>query len=219
MFAPAILRFLFLSAATGCVICTFPGDEVCTEIAVPGVVVTVTDPAGQRVEGASLSVAGMGPRQACDDLGFGEYACGWEQSGLLTVFVEAEGFLPQVLDVEVEHDGCHPITVALPVLLEGDLVCTEEAVASVVLSFIDERGEAVPHVRASFSLDGEGERQACTSAGGTLICGVEQVGTVLVDVEAPGFEDALLQYEVAIDEAGCHPVTVFDEVVLAEECG
>ncbi|MEY3214532.1 MAG: hypothetical protein RIT28_5013 [Pseudomonadota bacterium] len=112
-----ILSFALLSSFTAC----FEKEVGCDDYAAASVVVTVLDEAGAPVEGAALDfdVVEADSHGPCDEVGAGEYVCGYEISGAMTISVVAEGFEPQELEVEVSltDDECHVETISETVTL------------------------------------------------------------------------------------------------------
>lgn len=79
----------------------------CTLEEVPGVMATVTgDPEAEVYW--SLANADMAPT-LCEDYGDGVWACGYESSGQFAIDVYGQTATESAL-VDVDHDGCHPIT-------------------------------------------------------------------------------------------------------------
>ena len=116
-FARLAASFALLATFTAC----FEKEVGCDDYAAASVMVTVLDDAGAPVDGAAVDfdVVEADSHGPCDDLGAGEYVCGYEVSGALTISVVAEGFEPQELEVEVSltEDECHVETVSETVTL------------------------------------------------------------------------------------------------------
>ncbi len=96
------------------------GDTSCTTELRYSVSVDVEDEAGDAVTGATVeySVDG-GAAVACEELQDGNYACGEEVEGDLTVTATADGLGTDEATVTVEADECHVIgeavTLTLPI--------------------------------------------------------------------------------------------------------
>lgn len=110
-FARLAACLALLSSFTAC----FEKEVGCDDYAAASVQLTVVDEAGDPVEGAQLDFESVeadlhGP---CDELGAGEYVCGYEVSGLVVITIEAEGYDPLELELEVglTDDECHVETV------------------------------------------------------------------------------------------------------------
>ena len=113
----ALIPCLLAASILGCDDPKDTGGYDCTTIAVSSVQVTLTDDAGAAISGASLTVSDdSGNTQDCEE-GSGQYICGWEMTGDLTISASAEGFEPAAQEVTVESDGCHPITEDLTIAL------------------------------------------------------------------------------------------------------
>ncbi len=106
---------LLLSLLLGC-----PSAETpdCTAIAIASVQVTVEDEAGGAITDATLSwTSDEGTPTTCENNGGGEFVCGWEVGGEMTIEVSADGFEDQTVGVTVASDECHVITEMITVTL------------------------------------------------------------------------------------------------------
>ena len=97
-----------------------PAD--CTDEALPAVRVFVTDSQRAHIEAAtllwSIPDAELAP-QDCFHLGGNAWACAEERYGDVEITVSDAGpYEPFSAIVEVEHDGCHPITETLDPVLQ-----------------------------------------------------------------------------------------------------
>jgi len=96
----------FVLASAGC-------ENTCDEIAVPGIVLKIVASDGQPVSMATISYTfdGRSHEDMCsDDLVPCSYFEIGDPAGRYEITIEAEGFEAQHLSVDLEHDGCHPIT-------------------------------------------------------------------------------------------------------------
>ena len=110
-----VLSALALAALAGC-----PTGEVCTDIAVASVTVRLQDAAGVDLSDAdvSFSTDGGGTFTPCDDAIVGQWVCGWELAGAITVRAEAVGYVTAEETVTVEADSCHVLGEDLELTLE-----------------------------------------------------------------------------------------------------
>jgi hypothetical protein len=207
-----------LAVAVGVVVlgvaCTKEVEFACTDQAEASVVLTLLDEAGLPVEGAAVTYqeAGGDPEPCGEDSG-GVWVCGMEVSGLLTLAVEAPGYQPQTVDVDVGADECHVITEALTVVLAAE--CTEELVPAVVVTVVDEAGAGVESALVTWGLAGYDMMPVeCEQVDSNVwSCAEEQLGEVELSIsDAGAFEDYFALIDVAHD--GCHPITVDHEAVL-----
>jgi hypothetical protein len=111
-----ILPLALLSAFTAC------GDKevACTEEARASAQLTLVDEAGAPVVGASVIAATDTGDLDCEDWdASGVYVCGYEVSGPFVISIEAEGFEPQEIELEVSltEDECHVETVQETVVM------------------------------------------------------------------------------------------------------
>ena len=105
-----------LSAFTAC----FEKEVACTEEARSSVQITLLDEAGAPVVGASVIASTDSGELECEDWeGAGVYTCGYEVSGAFLISIEAEGFEPAEVELEVSltDDECHVETVQETVVM------------------------------------------------------------------------------------------------------
>jgi hypothetical protein len=94
------------------------GETNCTTEARASVQLTVEDEAGSPIPDASLTwTEPDGVPTTCENMSAGEYVCGWEAAGELTIEVTATGFDTQQFGVTVGEDECHVITEMVTVTL------------------------------------------------------------------------------------------------------
>lgn len=99
----------------------------CTEISVPSVNITLRDPEGSPIKGATVrysvdcAAAGIPPCdvRSCDELDRpGQYGCGWGIAGRFVITANHQGFLEARRELTIEKDDCHPISQAVEITLE-----------------------------------------------------------------------------------------------------
>jgi|GEM_PF-3390457 len=151
--------------------------------------------------------------EACEQLG-SSFGCGVEADGRIEVMVEAQGHEEASHIVEVGQGQCHVEPEHLVVQLEP-LSCTAEAAPSVVLSLVDEQGQAIPGAFAGWGLPFDDSAwQECEALGTDFACGWEQSGILEVTAGAPGYQPWMQSIEVEAGE--CHVQTRYIEVALEE---
>ena len=188
------LVLLFLATCTGC----FPAQgELCDTGAVYSVQVEVSSSTGAPLPNAAVFFRVLDSDihddsqpnvvfEACEQLGSG-FGCGVEADGPIEVFVEADGHEEESHIVEVGQGQCHVEPEHLVVHLEP-LSCTTEAAPSVVLSLVDEQGQAIADAFAGWGLPiDDSAWQECEALGTDFACGWEQSGVVEVTAGAPGY--------------------------------
>ena len=92
-------------------------DFACTASIEYFVYVTVYNEDGSVIENASVSYSSDAMSGDCEMDSVGGHYCGEEQSGDVTIFVSAEGYVDTEQTVTVEADVCHVITEMLDVTL------------------------------------------------------------------------------------------------------
>jgi hypothetical protein len=192
--------------------CPLPDDGVvCTDMAASSVNVSVVDPDGAPIPGATVTYAvGEGDLANCDAMGDGTWVCGWEVAGDITIHVQAEGYEDHSQVVTVGADECHVIPERLDVVLEP-VECTAEVRPSVYATVLGMSGEDLTGVLVVFtSASGiagpceEGEADVWT-------CGEEVAGDVTVTAGADGHVPVSQTVTVGADE--CHVIT--ESITLA----
>jgi len=117
-FARLLAPLALLSAFTAC----FEKEVGCDDYAAASVQITLVDEAGDPVSGASVVATTEDGDIVCEDWdgsGVYVYVCGYEVSGLFEITIEAEGYDPLELELEVSltEDECHVETVQETVTL------------------------------------------------------------------------------------------------------
>ncbi len=99
----ALLLWFLVASSAGC------DPKICSNEARISLVVTVVNELGEPVTDATVTFAeGAAPAEPCG--GEGDYVCGQEVDGDLTIRVEREGYEPFEDVVHVAYDGCHVVT-------------------------------------------------------------------------------------------------------------
>jgi|GEM_PF-3230449 len=94
--------------------------------------------------------------------------------------------------------------------------CTDIAVGSVTLEVVDAETESpLPDADVSFTLDGGDAQSPAETDGNRFVLAYEEIGTFAVTVTADGYEQVERQYDIGLDEDGCHPVGEADTIELA----
>lgn len=198
LFVPAVLVALFA--------CSKEELEMCTDIAVSSLSLTIVDAAGNALPGATVTYrVEEGEPQPCESvLGDGTFVCGYEVAGELVVTATAEGFSPAEVAYTVAADECHVITVVDTIALEP-LVCTTEARASIQVSIID--GDVPGDAAVTYrNVDTDGTGVPCERVAlGDYVCGWEEEGTFEVVATAESGDVASETVTVEGDE--CHVTT------------
>ena len=192
-----------------------PLPDECAVFVAPSVIVYVSSGSDVPVVAATVSFTSDGGESGvCDERNGGEYYCGDEVEGLLTITVEKPSFATQVHEVQVGADRCHVLTESLEVVLEPE-VCTDEQVVSVLARVEDGAGAPVPGASVRWRPSGQPANAAldCVASGNAsfpFACGYEQAGELTLVASAGGFVQAV--QEVTVEATFCHVIT--EEVVL-----
>jgi hypothetical protein len=96
------------------------------------------------------------------------------------------------------------------------VACTDIAMASVMLSVVDEEGRLIRGSSASFAVDGE-RQGGCEGENGEFICGWEQAGEFEITASAEGFIASSRSITIEQTEDGCHVVGQELVIVLERE--
>ena len=203
-------------------------DDACASAdPAPSFVLTVVDEHDETLPDASVSYSvndGAFISAACwsmNDEGECIAFAAFDVPGDYVIKVTHDGYQTGLLEVDVEgsEDGCGVETLDLEIALEPEpFVCTEEIVPSVLISLVDESGEAITDAGVRYSIDGSAFREASCSesaeAGGCLVfmAGSDEPGEFLIIAQREGYIDAIETLDVGMDEYGCHVVT--QELVL-----
>ncbi len=196
--------------------CT-PGGlpQPCAVYIAPSAIVNVSGAGGAPVIAATVTfVSDGGESGACEENSGGEYFCGEEVEGLLTITIEKPSFTTQVVEVEVGADTCHVLTETVDIVLEPE-VCSGEQVPSILARVVDSGGRAVSGAavrwrRAEAAPAGAADCQPSGNPNFPYACGLETSGELVVVATAGGFVQAF--EEVTVEATFCHVIT--EEVTL-----
>ncbi|MBM4393042.1 MAG: carboxypeptidase regulatory-like domain-containing protein [Deltaproteobacteria bacterium] len=192
--------------------------NVCTEIAMASVSLSVADLDGAPVTDATVTyTVDGGEATDCNPWADGQYACGWEQPGTIVVTVAKEGFVTvtEAVEVGMTDDECHVEGEVLAVTLE-EVACTADIVHAVQATLVGSSGELLdnPLVWWGYAA-ADMEPVACLPDGDTWWCAEEAWGDIEVYGTADGHTTAMEAVTVEMDEYGCHPVTESVDLVVA----
>ena len=119
------IRYFILGAAVTAFVAPLSGcgegfGDACDNVAVSSALVQVLDEFGDPVVGADVRYQPAdGMDQSCEELGAepGQYVCGYEVPGSMTITVDALGFEVAQIEVDVQSDECHVITEEVELML------------------------------------------------------------------------------------------------------
>jgi len=194
-------------------------DVGCTTIAVWSTAVTVTDDGGEPVAGLTLEVTDGTRTEPCEDFGGGEYACGVEMAGELTISAtglsaDHVGTAHGEATVTVGSDECHVIPE--DVALQVDFECTDIGIAAAQVTVADSAGGAIDN--ATVVLDDDDASYDCDNDGsGDYTCWSPGSGDMTLRVDAEGYLDHTEDVTIETTEDGCHPETAQVSVTLTAE--
>ncbi|MFT5680110.1 MAG: hypothetical protein ACI8RZ_001015 [Myxococcota bacterium] len=95
----------------------------CAQEAVPSVVVSVSNEAGDPITDVDVGYVSSNDKVGAESIdceaGDGAFYCGEEVAGDLEIYASAKGYVPhsEVVTVEMSSDGCHVVTEDLDVVL------------------------------------------------------------------------------------------------------
>jgi len=92
----------------------------CDKDAESSVDLTVVDAEGAPAEATAEYTLDEQDSQPCDNYGGGYLSCGWNEKGAFEIVVEADGYLPEIIEVEVEGDRCNHVRQEVEVVMETD---------------------------------------------------------------------------------------------------
>ncbi|GDX83143.1 hypothetical protein LBMAG42_49540 [Deltaproteobacteria bacterium] len=195
-------------------------EHACTDLAAASVTAHVEDADGNAIADATATfTVDGGAAQDCESFTDGTYVCGWEQTGVIAVTIEKDGFVAATQEVTVgmDADQCHVEQETLNFVLEG-LDCTDVEVPAVQVTLSSLDGEVLenPQVWWGFAA-ADMEPIACDLQGEVWACAPEEVGDLEVSGTASGHTVDFEAVTVVSDEAGCHPVT--ETVALVVQWG
>ncbi len=105
---------LLLPLLSGC----FPTGVACTTEARASVQVSVIDEEGTLITDADVTWTGDdGIPTSCENMGGGDYVCGYEAQGELTIDATKEMYEPGQEVVTVTADECHVITEVVRIMI------------------------------------------------------------------------------------------------------
>lgn len=195
-------------------------QQACTDLAAASVTAYVVDAEGNPIpEATATFTVDGGAVQDCESFTDGTYICGWEQAGTIAVTIEAEGFVAATQEVTVGMDAeeCHVEQQILDFTLEP-VDCTDVAVPAVQVTLDSLDGEVLENPEVTWSVaNSGGDPQPCQLQGEVWSCAHEETGDLEVYGTASGHTVDYEAVTVALDEAGCHPVT--ESVALVVQWG
>jgi hypothetical protein len=193
----------------------------CTEEIVSSVLLTLADNEGNTFEpgsGAwaqwSRADADMLP-QPCVPSSDGRWECGSEQSGLFEIVAGRIGNYGASTEVEVAHDGCHPITEEVELeLFTATIPCTDVVETSIVLTVVDDKGELVTGadvVHNSTWVPWMTSEPCFEAAAGEYHCGQELANSINVSVTE---NSEIITETIYVTSDECHVITEHRTIVL-----
>lgn len=187
-----------------------PELEACDTMAAYSTTVEVTDADGGEVPGLTLSYSVDGEELGtCDQMQGTTWACGVERSGNFVITAKANEFVTQTAETDVVAGECHVVAELVDISLEAETYCTAEYVPAMNVNVVGASGETLEGQMVQFrSAETDGAPwEDCEGEGQYWQCAFEQVGTFDVKAWSSGHKEAFELVTVAMDEAGCHPVT------------
>ncbi len=186
---------------------------ICTDQFVSSVVLSIADEAGDPIDTATATYAvDGGAPQDCVGEG-AELVCGGEEAGEFEIIVDGFGYGAETIELTVGEDECHVIQELVDVTLYP-VACTEEEVPSVIVTVVDDSGEAVTtDIEVAWNMDAEDDLpDPCFNVvDNEWACAGEVSGDLAIEVDATGYLHHREVVTVGFDE--CHVIT---EDILVE---
>jgi hypothetical protein len=193
----------------------------CTEEIVSSVLLTLVDNEGTTLEPGSgvwahwgLADADMAP-QPCVPSSDGRWECGSEQGGPFEIVSGRIGNYGASTEVEVAHDGCHPITEEVELeLFTATIPCTDVVETSIVLTVVDDKGELVTGadvVHNSTWVPWMTSEPCFEAAAGEYHCGQELANSINVSVTE---NSEIITETIYVTSDECHVITEHRTIVL-----
>ncbi len=202
----------------------------CTAEAVASVMASVTSEAGDDLAEATVTWVGETSEGTCEAWN-GDFACGFEVEGEITVTAELPDYVTESVDVVVQADRCHVITEHVDIVLAEEECDADEAPGAWV-SVVDHLDAAVGNASVTWSLaNADMAPQPCDATGseGLFACGWGVSGMMEFSASAPGHSWETAAVDVALGVCGPETedvvITLFpegpvdDEVDLPGEAG
>ncbi len=194
----------------------------CTEEIVSSVLLTLADNEGNIFEAGSgawaqwgLADADMSP-QPCVPSSDGRWECGSEQSGPFEIVAGRIGNYGTSTEVDVAHDGCHPITEEVELeLFTATTPCTAVVETSIVLTVVNDAGDAITGADVTHNatwVPWFTPEPCFEAAAGEYHCGQELASSIDVSVTSEDYQNATETIFVTSDE--CHVITEQRTLVL-----
>lgn len=185
--------------------------QVCTEIAVGSVTLTVVESDGDPIEGATARWSTDDASGDCDATG-ATFTCGYEITGAITITASAPGRADASTTVTVEDDGCHPIPEAVELTLEAE--CLDDAILRSIRATITSAASMpLDNLLVQYGPPAGAMSDCQEEANGVWSCGDEEAGTFTVTASADGHQPA--SQEVTVEQGDCHVIT--EEISFALE--
>ncbi len=204
-----VLSLLLAVPMVGC----FPMVD-CTEEARSSITARVFDTSGIPVAEANVTYTADGwVDEPCESFD-GEYICGWEVAGEITVRVEAWGFQEAEKTVTVAEDECHVIGETVEFVLQP-VDCTEQVRPSVTVTVVDIEGDPVVDAVVEYSPECEDwfAPEPCHQTNpNVFVCGYDYICPLYIDAVAPGYEPQTAIVDP--DEDECGPINTPYEFAL-----
>jgi hypothetical protein len=182
---------------------------VCTTEARGSVNLTVVDEAGAPIDGAVVTYTVVGSDAVpCDDTGDGQWVCGWEVDGGLTIDVSAPGYQAErtTVEVDLDADQCHVIPQDKTVILVAEYTTCTSQPNSAQVTVVGASGEALTgvSVRWGFSETDGLPRDCVEKPDLTWTCAEDQSGMINLYAVADGHGEEVTSVELQA-EGPCDP--------------
>ena len=154
--------------------------------------------------------------QPCVPSSDGRWECGSEQSGPFEIVAGRIGNYGTSTEVDVAHDGCHPITEEVELeLFTATTPCTAVVETSIVLTVVNDAGDAITGADVTHNatwVPWFTPEPCFEAAAGEYHCGQELASSIDVSVTSEDYQNATETIFVTSDE--CHVITEQRTLVL-----
>lgn len=207
---------LFAATLLGC-----PVDQVnCDLAAAASLTITLTDEVtGDPISDATLTFTADSYSGDCETFQAGEYICGWEVAGEITVSISKPGYEDTTITEMIEADECHVIgqqrDVALTPVCGADAGVYGVEVSVWGLAMMPPE-YPINDATVLWSIGEEADEDCDLGTDNVHLCAFAREGQVTLTVSASGHDTKVIVVDVAHDPNECLPEPEKVDVTL--EC-
>lgn len=192
--------------------------EICDDLAVWSVNLTVVDAAGAALPDAQVTYAVDGEDLgACEQLEGAAWGCGVEVAGEFVITTTLAGYTTDTTEVTVAKGTCHVVGTTRQVILADG--CDDTPHAAVRVNLSTQSGADVQNAVVEYRPTDEdtAARLECDANLGSWFCGWDDLsGSFEVYASADGFSEVTESVTVPATADGCHPDTQTVDLVFPD---